>query len=87
MRAKYCYCFSQEGEFKKVWIDLAWENKLCQQYAKINLFEFYTQFVKLMGFYTVSKVNEEEKNCSILGVNLYGKSKFGIFIIKGRVYY
>lgn len=65
-----------ENTFKKMWVELIWENKISQLHGGIGAYEFYIQFVKQYNFYTVTNVKEEEKACKIFAVNLYGKSKF-----------
>eukprot|EP00826_Nyctotherus_ovalis_P058386 TRINITY_DN801_c0_g1_i7.p1 TRINITY_DN801_c0_g1~~TRINITY_DN801_c0_g1_i7.p1 ORF type:complete len:951 (+),score=329.19 TRINITY_DN801_c0_g1_i7:72-2924(+) len=64
-----------EKAFKKLWIDLVWENKF-EFVTKGTPYNFLKSFGEKMGLMIVSPLSEFDRTSNLLAANLYGQTKF-----------
>ena len=78
-----------QNMFKTMWAEFIWENKISLQtknmyidiiYIYRSPYQFIKKLSKDYNLFFVSSLTEEDKESDVLAVNLYGKSKFGIYI-------
>lgn len=64
-------------EFREVWRDCEWENKVCVKTNSANLKEYLMELVAATNMRCVTAEKSLEGECSFLSANLYARSAFG----------
>jgi len=67
-----------EKTFKKLWIDLVWENKF-DFVSKGSPYNFLKTFAEKMNLMIISPLSDFDRTSNLLAANLYGQTKFSIF--------
>lgn len=66
-----------EKVFKKLWIELVWENKFDFSVKQGVPYDFLLSFASKINLATVSPLTEFDRTSSLLAANLFGRTKFG----------
>jgi coatomer subunit beta len=67
----------QDSEFRTMWADFEWENKIAVNAPFSDLHEFLTHLIKSTNMRPLNSHEHMPDDCGFLSVNLYARSVFG----------